>query len=566
MRGLFPYLSTHLIDQDIGAKLVSEGPGAQMKDTALRQLARWACGLQLEHIPERVRLQGVNQILSTLAAVYAGWDSDLGRPVERALSVDSHGCYRIIPTGKTASATQAAMLMTAWSMVLDFDDVMLGGHTGHSSVLVPIALGSAGGRSGADLLVAQIVANELAARINMVCAVGPTRGQMATHLHLVAAASAKAKLEKLDDESFTEVLAFALSYPSRALYPAFLGSDAKALCAALPTRVGMEAIDAVQAGLRPGADPLDGPHGFFATQSSVSVREFLGGPGERWHTETNSFKIYPVCGYLCGALDATLNLVDQYNVSGGEIVSVDVWASAFTVAMDAHSSTYLDGPRSKISTLTFSTPFVIASAILAREFGPTQLKRKWIEDPRVWELASRVRSRHDVRLTLEAITADIPIGAALRRVRRRQAAAFGWKIAGTVFGRYGRWRHPATFRLVVGLAQAAGDHRPFDFQNCTKRLGALVDIGLKDGRHLRQAVSIPRGFAGAPISEAGGKTQRDLMREKFIAAAGHVIGIQRATAAADMIEAFETLSATDIARLLDLMNQSITNQAAKVMS
>src|SRR5215203_2509167 len=143
-----------------------------MNDTALRKLARWASGLRLEDCPARVREQAVNQILSTLAALYSGWDSDLGRPVEGAFtSSPAHGRARVVPTGVPAAAPHAAALMASWSMVLDYDDVMLGGHTGHSSVLVPFALGSVGGHSGAELMTAQIVANETAARINMVCAV-----------------------------------------------------------------------------------------------------------------------------------------------------------------------------------------------------------------------------------------------------------------------------------------------------------------------------------------------------------------------------------------------------------
>src|ERR1700682_4946029 len=69
------------------------------------------------------------------------------------------GPARILPPGFAAPVTHAALLMASWSMVLDFDDVMLGGHTGHSSVLVPLAVGSAGGVSGAELILAQIVAN-----------------------------------------------------------------------------------------------------------------------------------------------------------------------------------------------------------------------------------------------------------------------------------------------------------------------------------------------------------------------------------------------------------------------
>ncbi|HEX8503066.1 MAG TPA: MmgE/PrpD family protein [Pyrinomonadaceae bacterium] len=522
-----------------------------MKETALRKLARWASGLRPEDCPPRVRAQAVNQVLSTLAALYSGWDSDLGRPVEGAFPAQGSGRARVVPTGAAAPPAQAAALMASWSMVLDYDDVMLGGHTGHSSVLVPFAMGSAGGHSGAELMSAQIVANETAARINMVCAVDSTRGQMATHLHLLAAAAARAKLEGLGEEGFAEALAFAVCYPAQALYPAFLGSDAKALCAGLPVRAGMEAVDAVCAGLRAPADPLDDPRGFFATKAKVPVREFLGGLGERWHTETNSYKIYPVCGYLCSALDAALDLVRTHDFSAGDVEAVDVRASLFTVGMDAHSAPYLDGPRSRVSTLTFSTPFVIASAILARRFTPEELRRAWVEDPRVWELAARVRSRHDVGLTLEALTADIPIGAALRRTKRWQAAAFGWGISKMVFGSFGRLRRPETARLVAGLAAAAGDTRPLDFTRSTKPMGARVRIRLRDGRVLERAVSIPRGFAGAPTAPDG-RGVRELMREKFVSAATPALGPERAARAAAMIEDLEALSPADVARLFDL--------------
>ncbi len=523
-----------------------------MADSALNSLARWASGLELEQVPSRVREQAVNQVLSIMAALYSGWDSDLGQALERAFPPPSSGSARILPTGVSAPATHAALLMASWSVVLDFDDVMLGGHTGHSSVVVPLAMGSEGDRSGAELLLAQITANEIAARINMVCAMGSARGQMATYLHLLAASAARAKLENLAEDKFAGALSFALSYPAQALFPAFLGSDAKTLCAGLPVRVGMESVDAACSGLSPAVDLLEDSHGFFASRSRFPVREFLGGLGEQWHTETNSFKIYPVCGYLCSVLDATLDLVLKNNICADNVASVEVWSSLFTVAMDAHSSPYLNGPRSHISTLTFSTPFTVASAILAREFGPDQLKRKWIEDPRVWELASRVKNRLDVDLTIKSLTADIPIGAALRRTRRWQAALFGWSLAGTAFGHSGRWFNPATLRLIAGLASAAGDERPLDLQSSSKPMGARVEIRLTNGRVLSRSVSIPRGFAGARTSENNGKTVRELMREKFNSSAARVIGAARAAEVCDLIEQLETLSPSGVERLFDL--------------
>lgn len=481
-------------------------------DTALQRLARWASRVRLEDVPQRVREHAVNQWLSTVAAVYSGHDSDLGPLIAEAFP----------------SPDQEVLRMACWSMVLDYDDVMLGGHTGHSSVLVPLTL--ADGYTGAELLLAQIVANEVAARVNMVCAVGSTRGQMATHLHLVSAAAARARLEGLDEELFAEALAFALSYPGQALYPAFLGSDAKVLCAALPIRVGMEAVDAVRAGLRAAHDPLDGPKGFFARAAKVPVRDFLDGLGERWHTETNSYKIYPASGYLSAALDATLALVREHDFTPDDITGVDVWSSIFIVGMDGHSAPYLDGPRSRISTLTFSTPFTIASAILAREFTPAQLQRAWIEDPRVWQLASRVRSRHDIALTLQALTADIPIGAGLRRIPRWKAALFALTLARTA-----HLRNPLEImRLVTGLTAAAGDRTPLDFRKSTKPMGARVEIALRDGRVLSRAVAIPSGFAG------GSDDVRALMLRKL-----------GQPSIARMAEELPSLSRAQVRQLLD---------------
>jgi hypothetical protein len=133
-----------------------------------------------------------------------------------------------------------------------------------------------------------------------------------------------------------------------------------------------------------------------------------------------------------------------------------------------------------------------------------------------------------------------------------QAAAFGWSIAATAFGRRGRWRRLDTLRLVAGLARVAGDDRPLDFQSSTKPLGARVEIHLKDGRTLHRSVTIPRGFAGATLSETNGRSVRVLMREKFLAAAGHVVGNERAAQAADLIEGLESLSCAEVARLLDV--------------
>ena len=512
-------------------------------ETVLADLARWASALRWEEVPDVVKEAAKDQVISTLAAVHAGYRSPLGEPIARAFAPPAPGEARVVPTGDWAQPSQAAFLMAAWSMVLDYDDVMLGGHTGHSSVLVPWAF--AAQHNGRELLMAQIVANEIAARINMVCAVGSTRGQMATHLHLIAAATARCRLLGLPAETFAEALSFALSYPAEALFPAFLGSDAKALCAAWPIRMGLDAVEAVRQGLRAAKDPLDDPRGFFASRATVPIREFLGGLGQRWHTTTNSFKAYPACGYLEAVLEAGQALTRDASWQPRDVAAVEVRASIFTVGMDAHSEPYLEAEQSPLAALTFSTPFTLACTLLDGGLRPEHLAPPWTEDAKVWEMARKIEVKHDLDRTLTALVADIPLGAALTRTRPWQAAAFGLALARKAFGPFGPWRHPlATLRLASGLARASGRSDVLDLEKSTKPLGAEVTLITHGGRSLRKAVEIPRGFAG------GGSraSVRQMLREKFL---GSSLGAD-APAALDQLEGLEDLSAADLSRLIEL--------------
>jgi len=516
---------------------------------SLRRLARWASELRFSDVPEPVVEAAKSQVFSTLGSVHAGYRSDLGGPIQTAFGGSAGSGAHAMPAGIATSPSHAAFLMAAWGVVLDFDDIMLGGHTGHSTVLVPFAYAQPKSASGIDLLLAQITANEITARVNMTVALGPARGQMAAHVHLLGAAAARARLEKLDVEQFAESLGFALSQPPRAMYPGFLGSDAKALCAAWPVRMGLDSVDAVQAGLRGNAAILEQPRGFIDTFARVSVREFLDGFGERWHTATNSIKLYPACGYLNAALDATLSLVRTHDIAASEVESVQVRASIFTVGMDARSSPYLNGARSLISTLTFSVPYTVACALLDRSLSPEHLTRDRIADPRVWELAGKVRVVHDMNHTIGSVLADIPIGAAIKRAPRLGTLRLLLGVGGAGLAGKLLLSDPiGTLRLLRALRKAAGTEQGRDFSRATKQLSATVRIRTTRGQAFEETVTIPRGFAGS----ADQSTLRSLARDKYCTLAAPVIGRTNAMQAADLIDRLEELEAADVQRLVQL--------------
>jgi len=520
---------------------------------SLRQLARWASQLSLADVPAPVIEAAKSQVFSILGAVHAGYGSDLGEPIRKAFAAPSGSGAHAMPAGIATSPAHAAFLMAAWAMVLDFDDIMLGGHTGQSTVLVPFAYVEANGGDGKDLLLAQIAANEVAARVNMAVAIGSVRGQMAGHVHLLGAAAARAKLEGLDVERFAEALGFALAQPPRVLYPGFLGSDAKALCASWPLRMGLESVDAVKAGLRGNPSILDDPRGFVDTFAKVPVREFLEGLGARWHTATNSIKPYPACGYLNAVLDATTALVREHDIEADAVESVEVRGSIFTVGMEAHSSPYLKGPDSLISTLTFSTPYTVACAILDRTLSVDHLTRERIQDPRVWALAHRVRVVHDMEHTIGSVLADIPIGAAIKYGRQLSALRFLLGVGGIpLIGKLLLTEPIGLYRLVRALSKAAGEADGLDFSRSTKQLSGSVKLRMKAGQVIERSVTNPRGFAGS----GDWRSLRSVAREKYCTQAARRIGSANAREAAALIDRLEELEPHDIRRLVQLNCQT----------
>lgn len=518
---------------------------------SLERMARWARNLTLDQVPPRVVEEAKNQVLSTLAATHAGYASDLGPKITRAFR-PTKGAERAIPHPYAMPAAQAAFLMSAWSMVLDFDDSMLGGHTGHATALVPVAY--ARDHSGADLLCAQIAANEIAARVNTAVALGPLRGQMATHVHLLGASVARGKLDGLEADDLASAAGFALTYPAKALYPGFLGSDAKVLAAAWPVRMGLDAVDAVRAGLRGNPGILDGRRGFLSSSADVPLPGFLGGLGTRWHTETNSYKIYPGCAYLDAVIDATLAIVRRYEVVPDHVERIDVDASIFTVGMDARSAPYVKGPDSPLSALSFSTPYNVACAIRDRELAPRHLTGRYVADTDLWELAGKVRIHHDEDLTIAALTSDAPMGAALK-LAGRDALRYVRRMTG---GSSRRLPRPGDVRRTArGLRSGARIVRevlreagpvPEDLTAAEKAIGARVTIRTTDGRMFTESTRIPRGATGWGDAAA----VRDLMREKYLACAAEVLDEGTAKESSAMLERLEELSADEVRDAIEL--------------
>jgi 2-methylcitrate dehydratase PrpD len=463
------------------------------------EAAEWVADLSPESIPAKVHRAAKAQICSDLGAAVWTLSHPLGDAVTAQL--DSFGTAAeatYLPTGEQHPAIAAAYGHAALSMAMDFDDTILGGHTGHSSTAVAFAYGEKYEASGEEVLAAVIAANEVGARLASAAAVGPFRGQQTAYIHAVEAVVARAYLEDLEAATTADAIGLALGQPPWPLTAGFLGSDSKLFTAAEPIATGIRAVDAARAG-------MDGNDGvvsdFLEEYSTYPLPEFLTGLGDRWHTVALTVKAHPGCAYVSPVIRATLDCLDQRS-QGSElsIESVDVYGSLFTVKVNELAGQYVEGTTSSLSSLNFSVPYNVAVALEDGEHTPRQLTPERVDSPATWALADRVTVHHDADLTVEALSSEIPVGTMLGRVGWR-SIPYAAKTLGVA---------DLVKNLDVFLRFVRRKPLPDSFDGAEKRMGARVQVTLADGTTLSADCSHPPGFAGQPLDDIESIAQQKL--------------------------------------------------------
>ena len=458
--------------------------------TLIEELSRWASQLELEDVPERVVRLASSQVLSQLAAARAGGAHPLGEAVMRGFG-----------SPLQSSPAQSAFVLAGLTSWLHFDDTAYAGHLSNSTVNVPIAYAHALKLTGRELLTAVIAANECAARIAASATLGPFRGQNAAHTHLAGAVSGRLRAEFAPAQQWIDAFGIAFSMPPWPSLRGFLGSDAKVLSAATPVRIGLDACDAAKAGLIGPSDVLEHPDGFLARFASVPLPDaVVEGLGRRWHTETLSFKMHPGGPGLDAAVDCAKDLhalIGPMRVE--DVAEIVVTTSLYTMVVEQRSSAYLDGPRSPVSALVFSTPYTVATALLTGDLTGADFAAPAAADDTRWRLAAKVRVEQDVEMTRESLVCEVPFGEALRQAGDRSAT----------------WLAEIGTQWLVDLV---GELPPpsESFETASKVTPARVTVRMRNGAIHSRELAIPVGAAG-PDTRAN---HAELVRMKFRATGG----------------------------------------------
>lgn len=486
--------------------------------TEIEELARWVSSLRYEDIPEGVLDKVRRQLVSVMGSIYAGAGSEVGKKVMSTVRErGGDGPCALFPEMRRGSLYAALVQNTSLSMALDYDDYLFMGHTGHSSILVPIAVAEVVGGNMKDVLVAAVAANEVGGRLGASVLLGPHNGQMWSHIHLLGSAAAASRILHLDENQTADAMALSLSQPGYPLYPGFMGSESKVFTAAFPAVIGTMCAFLAGGGVKGSRAIIEDPSGFWANFSVLPLRGMMSGLGESWVTDTIAYKPYPGCAYVSAAVDALLDVMDEFRRTKGreidaeEINSIRVGASFLAVAMEDISKKYRDSSYLSPIQVNFSIALSLALCLLAGDLSGAQFGEGYLEGvkEKLLPLSSKIKVEHEPAYTIELlrsvdkvielddILSSFGVGELKRLVTHAKTMlpegedlglrkALGWyKMLGATDKDFAR-EHFSLHRIIRLALRSRDD---FDLTNCRLNqlalpFGARVSVELEGSRIL----------------------------------------------------------------------------------
>lgn len=440
--------------------LTPAGQAAAREATA--RVGEWAAGLRWADVPDPVRERLLLVLLDSLGVTVAGSRQGEQRSLVRAWG-PGPGPAPLLGAGASTTVESAAWLNATALVGLELDEghKYAKGHPAAHGLHAVLALGAATGASGEDTLVALLVGYEVAARFGRATAL-----RAGAHPHgswgVAGAAAGCARLLGLDAEATAAAVDAGAGLPVAGHFSTALdGNPVRNAWMGASNLSGLAAARMAAAGLARNTGTAAGSLG--GLLGAFDPGELTDGLGERWDVELGYFKRHAACSFTHPAADAVLELRGELGDAEVEDVLVETHSLAAGLTRTAWDT--------QLAAL-FSTPFVVATALVHGAVPPHASESAGREDPRVAGLARRVRVE---------VAADLDA----RLPRERPA-----RVTVTAAGR--------TLTAEVPNPVGDADHHPLDESQVLTLLQTLLDDGAVTTVH-RVVAALPTTPDVAPL-------------------------------------------------------------------
>lgn len=369
-----------------------------------KELAAWARAADFEDLPPDVVDATKYRVLDVIGLSLAGLGTAFGRSVRRAASeMTPGGPSRILGTGDRVAVTTAAFANGALSQAMEFDDTHNESivHMSGPSVAAALALAETTPCSGADLIAAIALGNEISCRIGCI-APGQfhRRGFHPTGLFAPFGTTYLAgRLLGLTAPQLANAAGIAGSFAAGLLECWVDGTQSKYLHPGWAAQSGIAAAFLGRAGTTGPGAVFEGRFGLIEShlQDKDAPRDFARiteGLGTLWESQRASFKPYPAAHVIHPYIDAVLDLRRAHAIAADGVREIVVPVAPYILPIVCEPAAEKRRPRSD-SHGRVSMQYTLAEALVRGRLGKDAYQRAALEDPKILHLADRVRVEAD---------------------------------------------------------------------------------------------------------------------------------------------------------------------------
>jgi 2-methylcitrate dehydratase PrpD len=316
--------------------------------TTIDALAGFASRTTFDTLPPDVVAEAKRVLLDSIGCALAGVKSEKGRWAREFAREFHAGPPRAtaIGFGDRLSVPGAAFVNGELINGLDFDASGKPGHV--PPFVIPAFLAAAELRqaSGKDLIVACALAHEISNRIGGAMSSFRDIDQGKVSWPPVAGYSscifggtaAVAKLEQFSEERLAHALGMAGHLAPMQSQSSWINNlpptSAKYLMAGWINQAAISAVYLVKAGHRGNLAVLDGDYGFwrFAGSAKWNAAGAVAGLGSEWRFPREiTYKQYPICRIMHGALDGLASIIEKHGLRPEEIEHIHAGLEASCV-------------------------------------------------------------------------------------------------------------------------------------------------------------------------------------------------------------------------------------------
>ncbi len=379
-------------------------------DTITARMARWAAGLEFEHLGQTAIHEAKRYLLDSLGCALGGFRQEDARHALDVLDeIAGAGPATIIGSGKRVDVVSASLANALMVRVMDYNDIYWRQDPSHPSDIIPAAIAAAErqGTGGRELIVGIVLGHEFEMRLCEAAFPGiRERGWHHATLTAFASPIVAGRLLRLSADQIQHAIGISASrHATLGAVTAGKLTMMKNTVDPLATQSGVLAALLAERGYTGPEHVIDGKEGLvhvFGPEWKLDV--LTDGLGEGWRIERCGMKAFPTEALTHTPISAVLQIVEQHDLQPEQIAEVHIRSLARAADILADPSKY--DPRSK-ETADHSLPYVIAAAIVHRQVTPKQFTQDAIMNDRLRAQLPKVK-----------VTADPEIEAMFPKLQR----------------------------------------------------------------------------------------------------------------------------------------------------